>query len=84
MKKTLLITLLSTLSLCMASGTACAQGHQVQEEGYGYEFEDDPLQGGGFGPSDTLIKVRQKAARVMLIRLRTSFVYEMFKSVEDI
>ncbi len=84
MKKTLLITLFSILTLCLASSTACAQGHQVEEKGYGYEFEDDPLSGGGFGPNDTLIKVRPRAARVTLIRPRTSFVYEMFKSVEDL
>lgn len=52
--------------------------------GYGYEFDDDPLAAGGFGPHDSVIKVRPKAARVTLIRPRTSFVYEMFKSVEDI
>jgi hypothetical protein len=53
-------------------------------EGYGYEFEDDPLNAGGFGPNDATIKVRPKAARTTLIRPRTSFVTEMLKSVENI
>lgn len=53
-------------------------------EGYGYEFEDDPLNAGGFGPNDATIKVRPRAARTTLIRPRTSFVTEMLKSVENI
>lgn len=53
-------------------------------EGYGYEFDDDPLSAGGFGPSDATIKVRPKAARTTLIRPRTHFIPEMLKSVENI
>lgn len=54
------------------------------DEGYGYEFEDDPLNAGGFGPNDATIRVRPKAARTTLIRPRTSFVREMLKSVENL
>src|SRR5688572_17539874 len=54
------------------------------DDGYGYEFEDDPLNAGGFGPNDATIRVRPKAARTTLIRPRTSFVPEMLKSVENI
>jgi hypothetical protein len=54
------------------------------EEGYGYEFEDDPLNAGGFGPNDATIRVRPKAARTTLIRPRTTFVPEMLKSVENL
>ena len=54
------------------------------DEGYGYEFDDDPLNAGGFGPSDATIRVRPRAARTTLIRPRTSFVPEMLKSVENI
>ena len=53
-------------------------------DGYGYEFDDDPLNAGGFGPNDATIKVRARAARTTLIRPRTSFVPEMLKSVENI
>ncbi len=53
-------------------------------DGYGYSFEDDPLNAGGFGPNDATIRVRPKAARTTLIRPRTSFVPEMLKSVENI
>jgi hypothetical protein len=53
-------------------------------EGYGYEFSDDPLNAGGFGPNDATIKVRPRAARTTLIRPRTTFVPEMLKSVENI
>ncbi len=54
------------------------------EDGYGYSFDDDPLNAGGFGPNDATIRVRKKAARTTLIRPRTSFVPEMLKSVENI
>jgi hypothetical protein len=72
----------------LASG-AFAQGVKDMEsgggdDGYGYQFEDDPLAAGGFGPNDATIKVRPKAARTTLIRPRTTFVPEMLKSVENI
>lgn len=54
------------------------------EKGYGYVFDDDPLQAGGLGPQDATIRVRPTAARVTLIRPRTSFVKELLRSVEDI
>jgi hypothetical protein len=61
---------------------------QVQEQktddGYGYSFDDDPLNAGGFGPNDATIRVRARAARTTLIRPRTSFVPEMLKSVENL
>jgi hypothetical protein len=52
-------------------------------DGYGYEFTDDPLSAGGFGPNDSTIRVRANAQRTTLIRPRTSFVPEMLKSVEN-
>lgn len=63
---------------------AADKGGGDKGEGYGYEFEDDPLNAGGFGPNDATIKVRPRAARTTLIRPRTSFVTEMLKSVENI
>jgi hypothetical protein len=53
-------------------------------EGYGYEFSDDPLNAGGFGPHDATIRVRPGPVRTTLIRPRTSFVPEMLKSVENL
>jgi len=61
-----------------------AAGGDKGGEGYGYEFSDDPLAAGGFGPNDATIKVRPKAARTTLIRPRTHFIPEMLKSVENI
>jgi len=61
-----------------------AAGGSEKGDGYGYEFSDDPLNAGGFGPNDATIKVRPRAARTTLIRPRTSFVTEMLKSVENI
>ena len=67
-----------------ASGLALAQDKKEGGEGYGYEFDDDPLSAGGFGPNDATIRVRPRAARTTLIRPRTSFVPEMLKSVENL
>jgi hypothetical protein len=71
-----------------AQGAGAAGAAKVKEsksdEGYGYTFDDDPLNAGGFGPNDATIRVRPRAARTTLIRPRTSFVPEMLKSVENI
>jgi len=69
------------------SSAALAQDAKAagdKPDGYGYEFSDDPLNAGGFGPNDATIKVRPRAARTTLIRPRTTFVPEMLKSVENI
>jgi hypothetical protein len=55
-----------------------------KDEGYGYEFSDDPLSAGGFGPNDATIRVRPGPVRTTLIRPRTTFVPEMLKSVENL
>src|SRR5689334_1517779 len=55
-----------------------------KEDSYGYEFSDDPLSAGGFGPNDATIRVRPGPVRTTLIRPRTSFVPEMLKSVENL
>jgi hypothetical protein len=73
----------------MASGAALAQAKDAaaagdKPDGYGYEFDDDPLAAGGFGPNDATIRVRPGPVRTTLIRPRTSFVPEMLKSVENL
>ena len=89
--RTKTIGLLAGLSVFMLAAGALAQedaapaaGGDKGGEGYGYEFDDDPLSAGGFGPNDATIKVRPKAARTTLIRPRTHFIPEMLKSVENI
>ncbi len=74
--------------LLLSAGSAFAQAAPAKDakatQDYGYEFSDDPLNAGGFGPNDATIKVRPSAARTTLIRPRTSFVPEMLKSVENL
>jgi hypothetical protein len=65
-------------------GAAPAAGGGDSKDGYGYEFSDDPLSAGGFGPNDATIRVRPGPVRTTLIRPRTSFVPEMLKSVENL
>lgn len=74
-------------SLSTLAGASLAQDKPKSsdgKEGYGYEFSDDPLSAGGFGPNDATIKVRPGPVRTTLIRPRTSFVPEMLKSVENL
>ncbi len=76
------------LGIMLASVSAFAQatatGGAKAGEDYGYEFKDDPLSAGGFGPNDATIRVRPGPVRTTLIRPRTSFVPEMLKSVENL
>ena len=65
-------------------GPAAKPAAGGRDEGYGYEFSDDPLAAGGFGPNDATIRVRPGPVRTTLIRPRTSFVPEMLKSVENL
>lgn len=83
----------SFLSICLAilvlalSSSAKADDNVKrfeEESGYGYEFADDPLNAGGFGPNDASIVVRVGPVRTMLIRPRLSFVNEMLKSIENL
>jgi len=79
----LAVVFLTTAAFAQEEGAKPA-GAESGGEGYGYEFDDDPLSAGGFGPNDATIKVRPKAARTTLIRPRTHFIPEMLKSVENI
>ena len=72
---------LFTSASAFAQETASSEG---DGNGYGYEFSDDPLNAGGFGPNDATIRVRPGPVRTTLIRPRTSFVNEMLKSVENL
>lgn len=74
------ILLGTTSSFAQESGVKSSDS----KEGYGYEFSDDPLSAGGFGPNDATIRVRPGPVRTTLIRPRTSFVPEMLKSVENL
>jgi hypothetical protein len=72
-------------ALLFVAGLSSAQVKESKsDDGYGYQFDDDPLNAGGFGPNDATIRVRARAARTTLIRPRISFVPEMLKSVENL
>lgn len=82
--KKVCLALLAGFATLVVTASASAQEAAADDENYGYEFDDDPLNAGGFGPNDATIKVRARAARTTLIRPRTTFVPEMLKSVENI
>jgi hypothetical protein len=44
---------------------------------YGYEFSDDPLAAGGFGPNDATIRLRSGPARVQVLNRFSSGEYEV-------
>jgi hypothetical protein len=77
--------IVAAIGVLLFASEAMAQGTKgKKEDGYGYEFSDDPLNAGGFGPNDATIRVRPGPVRTTLIRPRTSFVPEMLKSVENL
>jgi len=82
------VAMISGIAVTLIASMAFAQGKAAgggkKDEGYGYEFSDDPLSAGGFGPNDATIRVRPGPVRQTLIRPRTSFVPEMLKSVENL
>lgn len=91
MKRILFGLVAAAFALTSASAFAQSEGGGIKateaagkEEGYGYEFSDDPLAAGGLGPNDATIRVRPGPVRRTLIRPRTSFVPEMLKSVENL
>jgi hypothetical protein len=77
---------LTAAAILLVSANSFAQDATDSDDGdgYGYEFADDPLTAGGFGPNDATIRVRPGPIRRTLIRPRTSFVPEMLKSVENL
>lgn len=68
----------------LLAASAAAQSGGNDDQGYGYEFTDDPLAAGGINPNDATLKVRPGPVRTTLIRPRISFVPEMLKSVENL
>jgi hypothetical protein len=86
MKLAKVLGAVAAVAIVFSASSAFAQDASEGEDGdgYGYEFTDDPLSAGGFGPNDATIRVRPGPVRRTLIRPRTSFVPEMLKSVENL
>ncbi|MBK7584178.1 MAG: hypothetical protein IPI67_28755 [Myxococcales bacterium] len=72
------------LTLLAITGVASAdvQSAVRTDDGDRYIFDDELLNSDVGFPAGARITVRPLAGRVLLIRPRTSFVREMFKSVE--
>lgn len=86
MKRVHLVAAAAGVVAILLGSSAWAQDVRSTDEdgGYGYEFDDDPLAAGGFGPNDATIRVRPGPVRTTLIRPRISFVDQMLKSVENL
>lgn len=82
--KKLLSLLIITVVLLFGTGVKAQTKETKLEDGYGYEFEDDPLSAGGFGPNDARIRIRRGAQRATLIKPRTQFIRELIESVEQL
>jgi hypothetical protein len=86
--------LLATAILSTMTLSAMAQERTARDRGtarestrgndVSYEFLDDPLAAGNFGPTGGGIVVRKRSMRSLLIRPRTQFITEMLKSVENL
>ena len=89
MRRSKLVATIVGLGVFLIAAAAWAQPRTAEaaggdDKGYGYEFDDDPLAAGGFGPNDATIRVRPGPVRTTLIRPRISFVDNMLKSVENL
>lgn len=86
MKRRLAFTAtLAAIASSSALASAQVSADRPSESGdQNYVFKDDLLNSDVGGPGGGTIVVRPSAARTMLIQPRTSFVVEMFKSVEHI
>jgi len=72
------------LSLCPDANAQTKNTQSNDGDDYGYEFEDDPLSAGGFGPNDSRIRVLRGAQRSTLIKPRTQFIKELIFSIESL
>ncbi len=66
-----------------ATAAADVERSNWSQEGGEHIFKDDPLAALGNQSNVARIRVRPKVVRTYLLRARTSFVPEMFKSVEQ-
>jgi hypothetical protein len=82
----LFVSVLLGFALCAFSGLAHADVDKTErtKDGDYYVFLDDLLNSDVTQPSGGTITVRPIPYRTRLLRPRTSFVMEMFKSVERI
>ena len=88
MKATLISTLVvSTLFIASPSWAEASERPVTTSDtdrGYAYSFDDDPLDATPEGARGALIHVRRGAKRTLLIRPRTHFINELFKSAENL
>jgi len=84
-KMTIPAALIASMTIGLFSTAALAEDKKQQKSGdYGYEFSDDSLLGGDLKGQSGVIRVRPTGMRTQLIRPRTQFIAEMFKSIEHI
>lgn len=77
------LTLLAPLP-ALAEEPASQADAAGKTESYSYKFDDDALLGESASALGTVMKVRQGAARTMLLRPRWHFIPELLKSAESI
>jgi hypothetical protein len=80
----------SVLVVGLLAGPAFAEGDKRRvatsktKQGYAYEFDDDALDAIPQGARGARIRVRPMGKRTLLIRPRTHFINELFKSAENL
>ena len=84
-KTTIPAALFASMTIGLFSTAALAEDKkQPKSEDYGYIFNDDALLGNDLQGQTGIIKVHPVGVRDRLIRPRTQFIAEMFKSIEHI
>lgn len=84
MKRALVCCTVGACLLIASGASAQVKRVETRENESMYEFRDDLLNSDVAFPGGGTIVVRPKAARSLLIRPRTSFIQELFKSAENL
>lgn len=84
MNRALLCCTLSAALLIASGASAQVKRVETRHNDSLYEFGDELLNSDVAFPGGGSIVVRPKAARSLLIRPRTNFIQELFKSAENI
>jgi hypothetical protein len=83
----LVVLSMACFGLCVTQTVRAEPSASNAAEGngdYSYRFTDEDLLGGTLNQVGDMYRHRPKAARVLLLRPRTSLVQEIFKSAEGL
>lgn len=79
-----LVCVLGSLALASVLGASAAMAQDRDEPATRFDFEDELVLGDLMRPDGEILQGRSRHGRSTLIRVRESFVAELYKSVEHL